>query len=774
MDKRGERMGKYYAKSKLPDGTQPTVKEHLEAVAKLARQYGSVFGRGDEAWVAGMFHDFGKYSDAFAQALQGTRTHVDHAMCGAAFLSQMKKKKRAYEPIIEAVNGHHSGLVHFGELEPVLRDNICQGAAVSLNENKHPAMAGQEEYTRAASCFREDFPEFRFPKLRKFPAQDEEYLEIDCEEERRKIHNIKDMLYTRMLFSCLVDADYSVSASDQNPQYLQETERFRFEAEAWLENLLEYKERLSGQSSSDPSLNRIRNDLFEQCGKMGGSAEGLFTLTAPTGTGKTLALLHFALRHCQSSGKRRIIVALPFLTLAEQNADTYKKIIPDILIDHSQSNLGDDAREFASRWSAPVIITTSVKFFESLFAAHPTDCRKLHHIADSVVLFDEAQSLPPEVTETTLEAVNELCRSYHCTMVFSSATQPDFDAIPNVAWKPTEIMPDNSRLFEALRRTRVEWRLETPTPLEEVAAEMAGLPSICAIVNLRKHARKLFGQLKEICPEDELYFITTDLCMEHRRMVVKEITRRLEDGLPCRVVATQCIEAGVDLDFDVMFRALAPLDSVIQAAGRCNRNGRLAGGGRVIVFEPQEEGFLYPGGPGQECGNWYESAAVLVKRLCAEQPLDIDSPSQMGRYYHELFEGQADKASLRRALERRDFAETEKEYELIANKGLKVIVPIPRELSEEGHKKYRAIRNEVLKNGITPSLMRQTAALTVTVPVYQLEKLEHCMERLEYAGRRREGGGKSGYYVLRPQHEEYYTKDMGLQIPEEIEGGNIW
>ncbi len=766
-------MKKYYAKSKLPDGTQPTVKEHLEAVAKLAKQFGSVFGRGDEAWVAGMFHDFGKYSDAFAKALQGTRTKVDHAMCGAVFLSQAKKKKRAYEPIIEAIHGHHSGLIHFGELEPALRGNFCQGTAISLNDDKYPAMAGQEEYTRAAGCFQEDFPEFRFPKLQKFAVR-KELLEIRENEEHLTIHNIEEMLYTRMLFSCLVDADYSVSASDQNPQYLLETERLKFEAEAWLEELLRYKNRLSRQSSSDASLNQIRNDLFEQCGNMGDSAEGLFTLTAPTGTGKTLALLHFALRHCQSSGKRRIIVVLPFLTLAEQNADTYKKIIPDILIDHSQSTLSDDAREFASRWSAPFIITTSVKFFESLFAGHPTDCRKLHHIADSVVLFDEAQSLPTEVTETTLEAVNELCRTYHCTMVFSSATQPDFGAIRNVVWKPTEIMPDNPRLFAALKRTHVEWRLETPTSLEEVAAEMAGLPSVCVIVNLRRHARKLFGELKEMCLENELFFLTTDLCMEHRRMVVKEVTRRLKDGLPCRVVATQCIEAGVDLDFDVMFRALAPLDSIVQAAGRCNRNGRIAGGGRVIVFEPQEEGCLYPGSPGQKCGNWYESAAVLVKRLCAEQPLDIDSPCQMKKYYQELFQGQADKASLRRALGLRDFAETEREYVLIANKGLKVIVPIPRELSEEKYKKYQAIRSEVLKNGITPSLMRQTAALTVTVPVCRQEKLEYCLERLEYAGQRREGDEKSGYYILRPQYEKYYMRDMGLQLPEEMEGGNIW
>lgn len=764
-------MRKYYAKSKLPDGSQPTVKEHLSAVAKLAKQYGKLFGRGEEAWVAGLFHDFGKYSEAFAEVLQGTRTNVDHAMCGASFLNyvkhekQSKRARRAYRPLIEAINGHHAGLAAFDEIESFLTGNFYEGENISPNGGKTAAIAGQREYEKAAGCFLDDYPGFSWPPIQKYITSNDENIEI---------HNLETMLYTRMLFSCLVDADYSVSASDTDPQYLQKTERLQFKAGLWLEELLAYQRKLHEQSMSEPSLNQIRNELFERCGNMGDMEEGLFTLTAPTGTGKTLALLHFALRHCLKHGKRRIIVALPFLTLAEQNTDTYARIIPDIFVDHSQSNLSEEAREFASRWSAPFIITTSVKFFECLFANYPTDCRKLHHIADSVILFDEAQSLPTEVTETTLEAVNELCRSYHCTMVFSSATQPDFAAIPALRWKPTEIMPEHSRLYASLKRTYVEWRLEKRTPLAEIAEEMAQLPGVCAIVNLRKHARKLFCQLKELCPEEELFFITTDLCMAHRRIVVEEITRRLKDGLSCRVVATQCIEAGVDLDFGVMYRALAPLDAIIQAAGRCNRNGRLAQGGRVVVFEPEEEGCLYPGSSGSVSGNWYENAAVLVKRLCVRQPLDLDSPAQMKEYYQELFLGQTDKEALRRALWRRDFAETAKEYELIANKGMKVIVPIPREISEAENEKYQIIREEVLQNGITPSQMREWASLTVTVPMYQQEKLEYYMEQLDFARRNQGEREKSEYYVLRRQYEKYYTKDMGLQLPDEIAGGGIW
>lgn len=715
--------------------------------------------------MAGLFHDFGKYSDIFADVLEGKRTNIDHAMCGAAFLHYLKNNKSTYRSIIEAINGHHTGLVAFDELESVLDSNFREGTEISLNNNKTAAIAGMESYQNAADNFKHDFPDFKIPKLRKFIAQNNEKIES---------HNVETMLYTRMLFSCLVDADYSVSASDRNPQYMQETERFGFEAEAWLDKLMAFQSELSRQSVAETSLNQIRNSLFMQCGKMGDAEEGLFTLTAPTGTGKTLALLHFALRHCMAHGKHRIIVVLPFLTLAEQNTATYAQIIPDILVDHSQSNLSDEAREFASRWSTPFIITTSVKFFESLFASHPTDCRKLHHLTNSVVLFDEVQSLPVEVTETTLEAVNELCRTYHCTMVFSSATQPDFAAIPNLDWKPTEIMAGYPALFALTKRTQIEWRLERAIPLIAIAGEMAEMESVCVIVNLRKHAKKLFCRLKELCAQEEVFFLTTDLCMEHRRMVVEEIVRRLKGGLSCRVVATQCIEAGVDLDFDVMYRALAPLDAIIQAAGRCNRNGRLADGGRVVVFEPQEEGFLYPGNSRQKSGNWYENAAVLVKRLCAKHPLDINNPVQIKKYYRELYKGQADKEKLRVALKRRDFAETEREYELIANKGMKVIVPVPREVSEKEYNNYQKMKQEALERGMNPSLMREAAALTVTVPVYQQEKLEYYMERLAYAGWKQEEGVKSEYYILRPQYEKYYTKDMGLQLPDEIAGGTIW
>ena len=216
------------------------------------------------------------------------------------------------------------------------------------------------------------------------------------------------------------------------------------------------------------------------------------------------------------NGKQRIIIVLPFLTLAEQNAEIYENIVSDVLIDHSQSDLPDEARELAARWSAPVIISTSVRFFEALFSDRPADCRKLHNIADSVVVFDEAQSLPVNLTTSTLRAVNELCSRYHTTMVFSTATQPDFAARKDLDWTPREIIPENKKMFAALRRTEIEWRLDRKTPLETVAEEMSPLDSVCTIVNLRRHARQIADALYQSCPKNTVFFLTTDLCPAHR------------------------------------------------------------------------------------------------------------------------------------------------------------------------------------------------------------------------------------------------------------------
>lgn len=297
----------YFAKSKLPNGKQPTVKEHSDLVASYAAQFGEPIDMLDEAKIAGQFHDFGKYSEDFQAVLQGLKHNVDHAVCGAAFFyNAMNTKPGAYCSIIEAINGHHDGLRYINEIGSLLVANIKQSQSISVNGGKYSALRGKEQYEIAHQAFMADHPGYRLPKI-----------------QSGRLNGMSDlqyMLFTRMLFSCLVDADYSVSAFEEDESYFKRSEDTSFDAEKYLERLYKYRECIARNSDSDESLNKIRDDLFDTCGNCGeNSVEGLFTLTAPTGTGKTLALLHFALRHCLATKKKRIIIVLPFLTLAEQN-----------------------------------------------------------------------------------------------------------------------------------------------------------------------------------------------------------------------------------------------------------------------------------------------------------------------------------------------------------------------------------------------------------------------------------------------------------------------
>ena len=735
----------YFAKSPAQGKPAPTVGEHLCHVAQQAAHYGTETGMAAEARLAGQCHDFGKYSEAFQKVLRRELNHVDHAVCGAAYLyatSKMTKKKWA---VIEAINGYHDGLRSFGDIENGLNQLWNSTQRITTNNGKTPALKGQADYASAEKCFRRDFPDFS-ASLKKggLPAGREE---------------LESMLYTRMLLSCLVDADYSVSAWEHDGDETHCADARMLDIAQGLEKLYAYRAQLQQSSTADPDLNRLRGEIFDRCGKCGAEApEGLFTLTAPTGTGKTLALLHFALRHAQATGKRRIIIVLPFLTLIEQSADTYRKILPEVLEDHSQNQLPDALREFAEKWNSPFIITTSVNFFESLFSDRPSDCRKLHNLAHSVVVFDEAQSLPPKLLGATLGTVNELCARYHMTMVFSTATQPDFASLPKMSWCPTEILPEHPVLYRQLQRTTTEWRLNGLIPLTEIAGEMQEHDRVCGIFNLRRHARNVFNLLQEANSE-AAFLLSTDLCPAHRSRILQEIRQRMDNHLPCRVASTQCIEAGVDLDFRRMYRALAPMESIIQAAGRCNRNG-CPEKGIVTVFEPEDERRIYP-------DDFYQNAAVVVKNMVMDSmmtdiPLDLNDPENIRRYYKRLFADVKDKDKLTQAIEARDFAEVKKQYRLIEGGGAQIIVPYEAMRGE-----YEALRSELLNNGITPVLMKQAAPLTVTVYVGSTEKLKQFAVPVFHRPCHGEPAMPSGYWLLQKGYEDCYSERGGLQFPEE-------
>lgn len=725
-----------FAKSRDENGVQPTNREHLTAVAELAQRFGAEIGMPVCAWICGQFHDFGKYSRAFQKVLDGTASGIDHAVCAAAFLCATVCPRRPSYRIVAAVTmAHHSLLQSYDAIRPELTE-LFQGRGSRLcSTGKQAALFGRTEYGAAWQAFLQDFPDFQFKALEKFPAGLQE----------------ETMLRTRLLFSCLVDADYTVSSGQALPP------PDLLAPEPLLQRLYSQMEKLRSSSRADGALNRLRDQVFRLCGDAGESAPGLFTLTAPTGVGKTLALLHFALRHCARYGKRRIILVLPFLTLTEQSQRVYDPLVPHILADHSQSRLSEEERELAARWDAPFIITTSVRFFESLFCCHPGDCRKLHNIADSVILFDEAQSLPADLAAATMKAAASLCRNYGCTMVFSTATQPDFAALPNLTgWNPREILPDTGQYYAALRRTRVDWRLKDPTPLSRIAAEMAHQSSVCAIVNLRRHARQLYEELRESCPPDEkdsLFYLTTDLCPAHRSAVIRTLQARLQANKPCRLVATQCIEAGVDLDFRAVYRALAPLEAIIQAAGRCNRNGNVPGGGRVTVFVPEDNGRLYP-------GESYQRGAEIVKLLWASGHLDIHDPEIIAAYYRRLFSATQEKPALTAALRSEDYAGVEQAYQLIRNHGVQVIVPYEGKIQL-----FRAIASRARTEGLTAGLLRDAAPITVSCYDEALVRLHG--EPVYPHRRPGDFPRESDVYLLATGHEGCYRGDIGFS-PEAV------
>lgn len=728
----------YNAKSKNDFHGDISNREHLAKVGALARQFGAEIGKIEAAGIAGDFHDFGKYSARFQGVLLGTHQKIDHAMPGAAELYRRLGMENTNSAdgvcAVEAVAGHHDGLTGMPKMQGDLEEMLCDDDWDACPSGNMPSLHGEDEFLRAEQAFARDFPDYEAPRLKRNRNSAAEYLE--------------EMLDTRMLFSCLVDADYSASAADDDPEYLEKNSFPPLEAEELLKNLEAYCAHLRETSTADARINALRREVYDTCGAAGERDMGLFTLTAPTGMGKTMAMLNFALRHCACHKLRRIIVVLPFLTLAEQTEKEYQNVFSEILVDHSQRDLPKEARELVARWDSPVIITTSVRFFESLFSANPRACRKLHNIANSVVLFDEAQSLPASLARPTVAAVSALCKKYRCTMVFSTATQPDFSALPAMEWKPEEILPDNARFFREMRRVRTKWLGDVS--LEQVAEQMKCETNVCCIVNLRRHARKLFSLLRELSGmHDGLFFLTTDLCPAHRLALVQEIKRRQRQGERCVVVATQCIEAGVDLDFDRMFRAMAPLEAVVQAGGRCNRNGRLPSGGTLSVFRPTEEGRLYP-------GDSYERAATVVTNLWADiDSPELSDPEQIREYYRRYFAQAKTGPDLEKALKNKDYKETEKKYRLIKNDGVSVIVPWEGEAGL-----FKKISAAVREDKVTAALIRQAAPITVAC--YDARAVQACATPLTL----RKGKMKveTGTYILNSGFEKCYDGATGLDV----------
>lgn len=528
------------------DGRRQTVLEHLIGTAALAKKLAQPFTAENQAELAGLAHDIGKYSMSFQKRLHGDTKRVDHATAGAYECSLLNQPLAAF-----SVAGHHGGLPNGGSQTDASDEATLLGRIKRGQQGKLPPY---DHWKEEIQLPRADIPDFA---LKGFE---------------------EGMFFTRMLYSCLVDADYLDTEAFMTGQAREPS------GSASIDQLWEKLKRyISGWFPPEGALNRQRCTILERCIHEGTQCTpGLFSLTVPTGGGKTVASLAFALAHAKEQGLRRVIYVIPYTSIIEQTAQVFRTILGDEnVLEHHSNVLYDLEREATPQtirlaqatenWDMPVVVTTAVQFFESLYACRSSQCRKLHNIAGSVVIFDEAQMLPISYLRPCVHAISQLIAHYQVTAVLCTATQPALapifrEFLPGHA--VTELCPPEVCQWDSFRR--VSFQRTGKLTWDELAALLNEKTQVLCIVNSRKSAQELFQRLEG----QGRFHLSTLMCPAHRRVQLQEIRRRLAVGLPCKVVSTSLIEAGVDVDFPAVYREMAGLDSILQAAGRCNREGK--------------------------------------------------------------------------------------------------------------------------------------------------------------------------------------------------------
>jgi len=609
-------MQTYLAHTAPKHGGYPqSLIDHLRTVRDLAAQFAKPLGYEDEAGLAGLLHDCGKYGDLFQQRLQGKISHVDHWTLGAYWALKVHAVAASM-----AIQGHHVGLQQFST--PFFQ------SLVDLTEGRSRGATGlvmSGNTTEILTRFTQDGFAITSPDRRVIQGYPDSRASVEF------------MLTVRFVYSCLVDADFLDTEAHFN-QTADGLKAFRepppnLDPERALKLVTDYVARLTATSTASPAIQRLRDAVWSSALTASEKPGDLWTLTAPTGSGKTLAMLAFALNHAKHFRKSRVIVALPYLNIIEQTAHVYHQVLAEMgahyVVEHhslAERHAADQeghGRLASDNWDAPIIVTTTVQLFESLFTHRPGKARKLHNLVDSVIVLDEIQTLPLPVVIPTVAALAALGKTYRATVVVGTATQPAFghlqlESITQARYEPQEIVSTLPPLPE-----RVEWEIRDQLQSWDVVAnELRDYPSFLAIVNLKRHALALAEALGE-GDDDSFFHLSTNMCSLHRTHVLNRIRQRLEDGLPTHLISTQCVEAGVDVDFPAVYRAWGPLDSLIQAAGRCNREGRLPHPGRVVIFQPEDD--AYPSGP-------YQQATQIAKTLWREGIFRLYEPEAM-RYY---------------------------------------------------------------------------------------------------------------------------------------------
>jgi CRISPR-associated endonuclease/helicase Cas3 len=713
-----------------PEERWELLETHLRAVADLAERFCAEFGAGEWGRLAGLWHDLGKYLPDFQAMLRGERVQVEHAGLGAALA--YRNHAMASTPLAFAIAGHHSGLAN---------------RQVQGESDLTPLM---ERLARNAGLLDGLFQELpawvRDPKLPPFPdwlntagRRDDVYQDVE--------------MFTRFVFSALVDADRLCTEAFCRPN---ERPSPDFSSMDVLRDRLDaHVDALAAVAVPSP-VSRARAEVLAWCREHAASAPGVFSLTVPTGGGKTLSAMAFALRHAVCHGKRRVIVVIPFTSIIEQNARVYRSALGAASVVEHHSNFDEEVaseangeREIQRRlatenWDAPIIVTTTVQFFETLFSNHPSRCRKLHNVANSVLVLDEVQTLPPWLINPILSGLRQLTAQYRCSVVLCTATQPSLTstgARPQGLRDVREIVPNPTQLSRRLNRVRVtNLNLGQPTPYVDIVPLVVAHERVLVVVHLRRDARTLAAAL----PVGGRYHLSALMCSDHRSSVLQEVHEGLRRRQPCRLVATQLVEAGVDIDFPVVFRTLAGVDSLAQAAGRCNREGALRDAegaqrpGDFIVFRAETEpprGVL-------------RIALDVSSGLLASHggSLDVGDPTLHREFFDRLYwlvDG--DNRNVQRSRAGLDFADVARSFSIIDDYTIPVVVPWAD--SADRLSAYRRWPSRRTRRALQPFVVQIT-------PVQR----QHLASRgaLEVVDRQ--------LHVLTPPFESLYSKVFGLDV----------
>ena len=653
-------------------GREQLLCDHLTGVADLAGRFAAAFGEEAMGRLLGLYHDIGKYSREFQAYMRADeeekkrrKGRIDHSTAGTQEIVRLRQSvddeqsrrlgKGMAHVMAFCIAGHHGGIPN-------------QGTSANT----------AEEGTLLGRLKRRNLPDYHAYHEADLPQTLPPSSLLLAQAARAPL---SAMLYTRMLFSCLVDADF-LDTEDFMSAGNVEREGF-----ASLETLLERLQKSLEEKFLQPKtekekrkrqlpINEKRSALLAESIAAGKEAKGnLYRLTVPTGGGKTISSLAFALHYAAHAKRkrRRIIYVIPYTSIIEQNAAVFRELLgEENVVEHHQNVDYDDVQDMdmnrkrlaTENWDAPVIVTTNVQFFESLFSNRPSKCRKLHNLAESIVIFDEAQMIPMDYLRPSLAAIEALVRHYACTAVLCTATQPPLGQFFSDDMQPLEICPalmENAAFF---RCTKIELREGTLTE-EELAEELAAHEQVLCIVNVKKTAQSVFDLLRE---DEGTYHLSTNLYPVHREQVLEEIRARLKDGKPCRVISTSLVEAGVDLDFPCVYREINGLDSIVQAAGRCNREGRRSAEESVVhVFSLEK------------LARNAQLAARLTKLVAREYGDDMANPLAIQRYFEELYDVSGpvrlDKEEIMDKIEEWAFADVAEKFRFIADKTKAVLVP---------------------------------------------------------------------------------------------------